>query len=430
MKQKTVNYLTSENTKTVVIKREDELRMKKKVIKGIACAGIMALSVMFTGCNPKEDEKTAACLVIANTANSQGLNVNGSKVDDTLNEVVKNYGLLGVVNADGKPDVKISDFNIPDNQKNASQAKLDKEAEKNINNVKAYLSTVVADNPEVDYLESLRLASRTLNALSDDYDKKEILVIGSGLSTTGVLDFNNNLICADSKELAEILAEKSEIPELSGITVYWQQLGDVEAPQKALTGAQVKNLENIYRDIVETGGGKFVCLTEVAGSKNENVEYPFVTAVDLPEEDPVEFEPADIAKTSFDKPVVISEEQVAFIGDMAEYINPEAANETLKPIAEYLISNPDIKLLMAGTTAGDIDTEKTVKLSRERAERVKKSLVEYGVEEDRLITVGLGSTKDPWHINNAGYEGKGAACNRKVVLLDAGSSIAKKIINI
>ena len=56
------------------------------------------------------------------------------------------------------------------------------------------------------------------------------------------------------------------------------------------------------------------------------------------------------------------------------------------------------------------------------------SLVDLGVDADRIIAVGLGSTKDPWHIWGAGYDGAAASSNRKVVLLDADSDTALEIL--
>ena len=131
----------------------------------------------------------------------------------------------------------------------------------------------------------------------------------------------------------------------------------------------------------------------------------------------------------FEEPVILSEDQVVFIGDKAEYLHPEEAMRTLQPIAEYLIQHPSISILLAGTTAGDKDSDYTMTLSLSRAETVKSTLVELGVDEGRIIAVGLGSTNDPWHIWSAGYDGAAASSNRKVVLLDATSETAISILN-
>ena len=59
---------------------------------------------------------------------------------------------------------------------------------------------------------------------------------------------------------------------------------------------------------------------------------------------------------------------------------------------------------------------------------MKNTLVELGVADDRITTIGMGCD-DPWHIKNAGYEGPAASSNRKVVLLDASTDQAQKIMS-
>ena len=255
------------------------------------------------------------------------------------------------------------------------------------------------------------------------------------LSTTGVLDFNNNLISAEPDVVVNLLNEKSEIPDFSGITVYWQQMGDVAAPQKDLTSAQRMKLQGIYGGLVEAGGGVFIYNEIIANPADVTSQLPAVTPVELPDDTPIYFDPvvfeesADDEINVFEEPVILTEEQVTFIGDKAEYLNPEEALKTLQPIAEYLVQHPSISIMLAGTTAGDKDSDFTISLSRARAETVRGTLVELGVDERRIIAVGLGSINDPWHIWDAGYDGPAASSNRKVVLLDASSETAISILN-
>ena len=120
------------------------------------------------------------------------------------------------------------------------------------------------------------------------------------------------------------------------------------------------------------------------------------------------------------------DEKVTFIADEADYLDPEEALETLRPLAEFLLQH-DKDPLLVGTTAGDVTDEVTLKLSQERADQVKASLVSLGVSESRLTAVGMGS-EDPWHIKGAGLEGELAERNRKVVLLDAATDEAQTIL--
>ena len=131
---------------------------------------------------------------------------------------------------------------------------------------------------------------------------------------------------------------------------------------------------------------------------------------------------------AFEEPVALGESQVEFVGDKSEYLHPEIAVETIRPIAEYLVEHDSVPLLLIGSTAGDITNESTLSLSADRAEAVKRTLVELGVDGSRISTIGMGSD-DPWHVKDAGYDGPVASNNRKVVLIDARTELAVELMN-
>lgn len=408
--------------------------MKKMFPMIVVCALTLAMVTGLTGCDSSNNEataeKAAVCYVLANTANSQGLNLNSPMVQDTIYNTIRNYGYISVVNADGVPDVVLaSSFDIDDKYKSASAERLDMDARAKTTNLIAGMQSVIATDPEVDYLAALNLALRTLSSL-EEYDSKTIVVIGTGLSTTGVLNFQNNLISAEPGTIVELLEEKGEIPCFNGIMVYWQQMGDVAAPQAQLSSAQRNKLQQIYGGIVEAGGGTFVCNDIIANPVNEGTAYPAVTPVELPADIPISFNPetlnSEATENVLAEPVVLTEEQITFIGDKAEYLYPEEAESVLKPIADFLLSN-DVTILLCGTTAGDGNSSYTMELSQARAEAVKQSLVDLGVDPSHIIAVGLGST-DPWHVYGIPTSDKAASCNRKVVLLDASSYTAQEIL--
>lgn len=408
--------------------------MKKMISMIVVCALTLAMVTGLTGCDSSNNEataeKAAVCYVLANTANSQGLNLNSPMVQDTIYNTIRNYGYISVVNADGVPDVVLaSSFDIDDKYKSASAERLDMDARAKTTNLITGMQSVIATDPEVDYLAALTLAVRTLSSL-EGYDSKTIVVIGTGLSTTGVLDFQNNLISAEPSTIVELLEEKDEIPNFDGITVYWQQMGDVAAPQQTLTSAQRNCLQKIYGGIVEAGGGTFIYNDIIANPVNEGASYPAVTPVELPADIPISFGPdildSEEVENVFTEPVVLTEEQVTFIGDKAEYLHPEEAESVLKPIADFLMRN-DVTILLCGTTAGDGNSAYTMELSQARAEAVKQSLVDLGIDPSHIIAVGLGST-DPWHVYGIPTSDKAASCNRKVVLLDASSQTALEIL--
>ncbi|MBP3817284.1 MAG: OmpA family protein [Butyrivibrio sp.] len=394
-----------------------------------------------SGCSKSEQPGTvkqpqALSIVLGAHANSMGLNLNNLVVQDTVSSAVKSNGYVSVICIDGDPDLLAANlYEIPAQYANSNKTKLEADALMKANNMLSELEVVKADDPESDVLGSLRLAVRSLADISGM--EKSILVIDSGLSTTGVMDFNSNLILANPKELANMLDKRSAIPDFEGITVIWLQMGDTAAPQEPLTDAQRENLTAIWKAIIEKTGGTFICSEAPANKVNNNSDYPVVSPVILPDEIPIAYDPvavkaaiSSVDDNLFREPQFLSEEQVKFIGDSDQYINAMQAEEVIRPIAQYMESHPDIRLLLIGTTAGDETTEFSLQLSKARTETVKSTLISLGIASSRIDTLGLGPD-DPWHIYGVGtgMNDPLASANRKVVLLDATSETAIELMN-
>lgn len=410
------------------------MRKRFAAILTIICLVVSAVGL--TGCGSQtsvaeEGGMNAVCYAIAPTANSQGLNMSSPLVQDTIYDTILNYGYVSVVVVDGESEMVAADsYDIDAQYKKASKDKLKTDARAKATNLITYMEGQVANDAQVDYLEGLRMAVRSLSSLKG-YDSKTIVVIGTGLSTQGTLNFQNNLLSVEPEAVLDQLEEKDEIPDFTDITVVWQQMGDVALPQQDLSQTQRKRLQEIWGGIVERGGGTFVYNDIMANPVDTEATYPAVDTVELPAETPVDFDAAmfDTGDESLlEEPVMLTEEQVSFVPDKATYLDEDEAVVTIQPIADYLLEHEQITVLLAGTTAGDEDSDYTMILSQKRADAVRSTLVQLGVDESRIVTMGLGSS-DPWHVYGAGYEGSIASGNRKVVLLDASSDTAKEILS-
>lgn len=410
--------------------------MKKRFTALFTTICLAVSAAGLAGCSNKTSSEeisgmNAVCYAIAPTANSQGLNMNSPLVQDTIYDTILEYGYISVVVVDGKPEMIAADsYDIDAQYKKASKEKLKTDARAKATNLIAYMESQVANDTQVDYLEGLRMAVRSLSSL-EGYDSKTIVVIGTGLSTQGTLNFQNNLLSVEPEAVLDQLEEKNEIPDFTGITVVWQQMGDVASPQESLSQTQRKRLQEIWSGIVERGGGTFVYNDIMANPVDTETSYPAVDPVELPMEAPVVFDETMFDtedKSILEEPVMLTEKQVSFVPEKSIYLNEEKAVATIQPIADYLIEHERITILLVGTTAGDEDSDYAMTLSRERADAVRNTLIQFGVNESRIITVGLGSS-DPWHVYGAGYEGSIASGNRKVVLLDASSETAKEILS-
>lgn len=407
--------------------------MKKMMCKILVYMFLLTLAGGLTGCSKTADQqrstRTALGVVLAPTACSQGLNLASPLVADTVEETIKNYGWICVINADGNPAVVASqDFDIDEIYKSASAERLKKDAQKKSKSFLAGMGKIIADNEEVDYLKSIQLCARNLSSL-EGYDSKIMIVVGTGLSTAGVLNFQNNLLQASPEALADALDVQHEIPSLEGIRVYWQHLADTAAPQAEMNAQQRQALKNIWSEIIRRGGGEVEFSDMVYSSVSDKTPYPKVSVVDLPAAPVISLDNIQKNETVFfNKPIALSEEQIRFVGDSDRYVDPEAAKEVLKPIAEILVAHKDVNVLLCGCIAGDGMTEYGRQLSLRRADAVKHTLMDLSVSENQIITRGLG-TENPWHIKKAGLSGALAAQNRKVVLLNTKSQLGKTLMS-
>ena len=407
----------------------------KKIRICLMCVITLAVTVLsavlLTGCvqptsaeRPTGQTKSVA-LLLGNHSCSKGLNLNSKDVVDHVTEAVRTYGLVAVISIDGNPDVKLANlYDIPEQYKQASAAKLQADADSKTKGLLASLSEVKADDPEVDTLEAIQLAVRTLGS-SPEGSEKNIVIVDTGLSTTGLLDFRNNVITGSPSAIAEELYVKNAVPDMTGIHVIWLQLGDVAYPQQDLSPKQTSQLKEIWQAVIERGGGTFVYSNAL--SNNDIAEnLPEVSVVNLQEEAAV-MVPIETAAINFDEPQFLSEEQIRFIPDSADYLDPVEAETCISPIAEYMNRNLDLKILLAGTTAGDDNDSYTINLSKARADTVKNTMIAFGVTPERIYTIGLGSS-DPWHIYGVGVDSDLASQNRKVVIMDASSQMAMKLL--
>ena len=396
---------------------------------------IAALAASLTGCGTGAVDSSAAAvpvavsILIGNHVCSKKLNIISDPVQEAVSGAVSTFGYISVINVDGEPDILIEgSCDIDERYKDADPQKLAQDASARTMAILTELQEACANSPEVDTLAALRLAVRSFASAPAD-SERVIVVLDTGLSTTGLCDFTNNLLAGEPEVIAEALYEQEAIPDLTSVRVIWQQMADVAPPQESLSPRQANQLKAIWQAIIEKGGGTFVAYDTPPSEGEPDSDLPPVSPVELTAEEPIVFEPEAVkaGTVTFDEPVFLPEGQLQFVADSVELLDPEAAGALIAPIAEYMQANPDFTLLLIGTTAGDNTSEYGFALSAGRAETVKNVLVRLGVGEDRIITRGLGGT-DPWHIYNAGTQGELAAQNRKVVLLDAESEEAQKIL--
>lgn len=401
--------------------------MKKttKTIASILIVLAMTICMLFsfTSCS-KESEPRALSVLVCHTSGRKAPDYSNSVVTGILSDVAFSEGIVRVINVDGNPhnaNLDIS-YELDTRYQNASENKKMTDARQSAALLASSLQDVTAEYPEIDLYAGLESAASYLHSLGDKYPRKTILIQDTGVATKGIINFSNNLIAAEPSAIVDLLKEKQRLIDLTGIEVVWI---DTESsyPQPSIPTFQSQKILAIWKEIIEQGGGKF---TPASGSSVEETKpLPDVTAVTFPEDEPIAFE-ADLKKESFATGVILDETQVKFVEDSATYLDADEATAVLRPVAECLVAHPELSLTLVGTIAGDVNTDFGFKLSYQRAEQVRNTLVSLGAKPEQLTVKGLGCS-DPWHIADVGFDSILAQKNRKVVLIDSSSDVAKSL---
>lgn len=399
------------------------MKMKKKKPLTVAIAFFLSLTILFTltACGEQNSQvPVAVAIVIGNHANSRAPNLASQEIGKIVQAATSSYGFVSIVNLDGSPElVGGCLINLP--QAGLAKSKLNQIATEQSHRILSSLSAVKSSHPEVDTMAALEVACRSLSSAPPG-SSKQIVVLDSGLSTTGPLNFQkSDFLNAEPSAVADYLNAKKEIPNFSGITITWIGLGDVAEPQKSLSAAQRANLKQIWTAIIEKTGGNVIFLDTLSGGDNSANDYPKVSTVSL----------LSAPAQTFEDSGAVVFRNIQFIGDTANYINPEEVRKVLTPVAEYMKVSPGFPVLLIGTTAGGKDKEFCLRLSSERADAVRNTLVSLGALESQIKAIGL-EFDDPWHIPDIRSDGtlieSVAAQNRKVVLMDASSAEAQSIL--
>ena len=119
--------------------------------------------------------------------------------------------------------------------------------------------------------------------------------------------------------------------------------------------------------------------------------------------------------------IELSMDKVQFQSDSCDYVDQESTMRVLSTYVEdmkkYFEQNPDETIYLVGgiakTTASTItDTA----LSQDRAETVRQSFIELGIDGHKLVAIGLGIS-DPWREDewqNGSFDESVAKRNRRV----------------
>ena len=374
-----------------------------RVVVALAVAGLVPTLAACGGQKAQEPgQPTAAtAFVVGARANMPPPRLDGD-AREAVDRAVEQQALVSVIVADGQPAVAESTWL---RIRGANDVARQQSRKENREAVERAVAGVRADGEETDLLTALDLAARELSAIDGE---REIVVVDSGLSTSGPLDFTEDgMLDAEPADVVADLESADVLPDLCGTRVTLQGIGDTALPQEAMGVAQRRHLIDIWTAVLEASCSDDVSFVEVQlrGAPYEDV--PPVTPVPLPQ-----------VVECTTSTVVLSGGEVAFRPDTAEFRDRSAARTVLEPIAAQLVRG-QLEARVTGTTANLGSMEGQRQLSRQRAEAVLAELVALGVPPGALQAVGAGSDF-PQYVQDGGPEGPldpaAAAQNRKVFI--------------
>lgn len=400
--------------------------IKKMIVSGMVVLGIM-VSVL-TGCGNPGKEELHLAIVNGNCANSA--HINTSKAKDYIDKACRSYGDVSIIVADGKP-YQSAEIDIPDQGKSGlSDSKLNKVILSQTEQIMELLENSKAKTEEADLLSSINDAARFLNSKKDGI--KEMLILHSGISTTGILDFTKGYL--GSNEIPDVMAhlkKEQAIPDLKGIHIIWAGMSDTKAPQPELSSKNKAYLQGLWKSILETAGAKVDFVQDLPIETEQDETLPKVSIVNV-------LQPACAIKEIIDNEkiektmVVLDEKTVNFKPGSAVLVSSEKnVKNTLKEYIKYMSENPSYKVLFAGTTASAGKQDELIVLSEKRCNTIKKIFIKSGVKEDQIETIGLGYKND-YYIKDIDKNGnlieEKAKKNRSVIILPFDSDDARALL--
>jgi len=105
-----------------------------------------------------------------------------------------------------------------------------------------------------------------------------LVVLGSGLSDSGTLDFaHNNAYGIYEKKSEEIVSglegiDKIDDDTLSGVTIAWSYIGQTKYPQTELPNDQIETLKGVYESLFEKMDAKKVVFDDDLNDSSSSVD--------------------------------------------------------------------------------------------------------------------------------------------------------------
>ena len=393
----------------------------KKILVNLALVMVLIFASACGKVGGQEVEKENVQLLLGIRNNSKAPDL--KKAEEEIKSALKSQGNLGLTLIDGSPKL-VKSFESPKPKAMLSPSKKQDILNTQFEEINTFIGGLRPQAPECDILKAINISA---DNLADRSGVKSLVIMDSGLSTTGLLDFRSaDVASLKIDEIIGALQSKKAIPNLEGVDVSWYGMGQTTDPQIEPSSEYKYVLEELWTAILKEAGAKSV---HIAREILEDVE---LDRSDFPKVSPVDCKLEESIIASLDEPMVFGQEKIKFKSDSAELLtNKKDVEARLKPIVDFMNENSQEKILLAGTTAKYGSQKSCEDLSLKRCETIKTILVSMGIEEARIRLLGLGY-ENPFYQNDLKADGSQdevlAVKNRTVIVMSLKSQTAKDLL--
>ena len=417
--------------------------MKKKYTIFLSTLMILLSLLTLTSCSIKTKNTNNCSDVDASTDVSSLVvtdvyiligNVSNSMVPDfsvirsEVNNAMKAGGNYYVFFLDGAPKQNSQSGKFEQYKKTGKKA-AEEFYSKRTEEFLSMLQSATPQADDTDILEGLMIVSDIMNS-SISTNEKKLFIFSSGVSTSGYIDFSSDsklLSTWDSSHIITGLKNAASLPIFKNVEINWFGIGYTEAPQQEISRKNIEKLKELWLQILNE---------ESINEKFDKSIFKITTNRNHTEEEKKQLKKVKTVCFQEDEDLFgyFLEKEMGFLPGKATLQSKEKAIKTLKAFAKQINESKSEKFLIVGTTAHDDSRIKRLKLSKERAEVIKRILISNGISAKKLVSIGIGTEEiglDGFIIDDLNKDGTlndEAQKNRRIEIMNEDSSRAQAII--
>ena len=227
-----------------------------------------------------------------------------------------------------------------------------------------------------------------------------VVIVDSGLADSGPLNFTKTgMTTTNPRAAAKFAAIRQPLTSAKGVS-FTLLLGYTASPQQALSGTERSNVAQIWANTLEALGASKVTL--VAAPRPGTGPKTRFTTIPSPVAKSVPFTPPVSTPTT----TVFHENQIHFQPDSTALVAPKAAAKALRGITRWLAAKQGNRAVITGTTASAGTEGGRLRLSRERAQTIRRLILSSNaaIKSEQLTVKGVG-THFPGYVSDRRPDG-------------------------